>query len=67
MISLTLLALAVAWTLFLRRYPWLFAKPRRKSSGTPHYHYFVGGIDELPTWKRKSPGPTRKSIGTRRT
>jgi hypothetical protein len=55
MISLTLFGLAVLWIVFLLRYPGLFARERRRSPSTPHYHYFVCGSDELPTWKRKVP------------
>jgi hypothetical protein len=49
MISLILLFLAVAWIAFLARYPWLFATRRQQQSRSPHYHYYVGGLEELPT------------------
>jgi hypothetical protein len=60
MISLLLLTLVVAWITFLARYPWLFASRRKQQSLSPHYHYDVCGSDSLPTWRRKSPGPTPK-------
>jgi hypothetical protein len=53
MISVMLFALAVLWIAFLRRYPWLFAPMRRRSSSIPRYHYEVCGTEELPTWQRK--------------
>ena len=63
MISLTLFGLAISWLVFLRKYPWLFARPRMRS--IPRYHYQVGGPGNLPTWKRKVPAMTQKSSRTR--
>jgi hypothetical protein len=62
MITLTLLVLAVAWLVFIARFPWLFARPRpRRSSRIPRYHYYVCDTQELPTWKRKSPAAGPKA------
>jgi hypothetical protein len=61
MISLTLFGLAVLWISMLLRYP----GKRRRSSNTPHYHYYVCGSDELPTWKRKVPASPHKATRPR--
>jgi hypothetical protein len=58
MISLTLFALAILWLVFLRQYPWLFARRQTRSVPGYHYHYYVCGSADLPTWQRKGPGPT---------
>jgi hypothetical protein len=65
MISLTLFALAVLWIAVLHQYPWLFAREPRRRSVIPRYHYDVCGTGELPTWRRKDPEWSRKTVRSR--